>query len=73
MTFLCGFLHTLPFLIANNHQALTRAYFVVGMELLVMMSSVRHRYFASGFSGVVRSGPRQGSLVVTSGVLIGSS
>src|SRR6202050_2478632 len=41
MTFLGGFLHTLPFLIANIQQALTLAYFVVGLELLTI-AWIRH-------------------------------
>jgi VIT1/CCC1 family predicted Fe2+/Mn2+ transporter len=72
MTFLGGFLHTLPFLIANIHQALTLAYFVVGLELLAI-SWVRHRYFASGFLVSCVQVLVGGSLVFTSGVLIGSS
>src|SRR6202166_758045 len=36
MTFIGGFLHTLPFLISNVHTALTWAYAVVGIELVVI-------------------------------------
>src|SRR5271165_7310524 len=43
MTFIGGFLHTLPFLIGDVHTALTLAYFVVGVELVVI-ALIRHRY-----------------------------
>ena len=46
MTFLGGSLHTLPFLISNLQLALTVAYAVVGVELLVI-SYIRHRYFGT--------------------------
>src|SRR6201988_2911339 len=36
MTFIGGFLHTLPFLISNMHRALPLAYAVVGVELVVI-------------------------------------
>src|SRR5277367_5884173 len=36
MTFIGGFLHTLPFLISNMQRALVVAYFVVGVELLAI-------------------------------------
>src|SRR5579875_2820824 len=49
MTFLGGFLHTLPFLIANVHHALTLAYAVVGVELVVI-ALIRHRYFKTSFA-----------------------
>ena len=34
MTFIGGFLHSLPFLIPNVHTALDWAHFVVGVELV---------------------------------------
>src|ERR1700691_299043 len=48
MTFIGGFLHTLPFLISNVHRALTLAYIVVGIELIVI-ALIRHRYFKTSF------------------------
>src|SRR5580704_1420704 len=36
MTFIGGFLHSLPFLIPNVHTALTWAYGVVGVELVLI-------------------------------------
>jgi len=49
MTFIGGFLHTLPFLLGNVHTALTWAYAVVGLELIVI-AWVRHRFFKSSFA-----------------------
>src|SRR5580698_11418693 len=49
MTFIGGFLHTLPFLIPNVHTALTWAYAVVGFELVVI-ALIRHRYFKTSFA-----------------------
>src|ERR1700676_4383827 len=48
MTFLGGFLHTLPFLLPNVNQALVLAYGVVGLEL-VAIAWIRYRYFATSF------------------------
>ena len=57
MTFVGGFLHTLPFLISNMQHALVLAYLVVGLQLLAI-AYVRYKYFPTHFA---------------SGVLIGSS
>ncbi len=46
MTFIGGALHTLPFLITNIQIALTLAYVVVGVELIVI-AAIRHRYFGT--------------------------
>ncbi|MES2390587.1 MAG: VIT1/CCC1 transporter family protein [Acidobacteriota bacterium] len=72
MTFVGGFLHTLPFLIANVHTALIYAYFVVGIELLII-SWIRYRYFASSFAISCLQVIVGGGLVFAAGVLIGSS
>ncbi len=72
MTFLGGFLHTLPFLIANVHTALAWAYLVVGVELLAI-SWIRHKYFKSGLALSVLQVVVGGGLVFAAGVLIGSS
>ena len=49
MTFIGGFLHTLPFLLPNVHEALTWAYGVVGVELVVI-ALIRHKYFKTSFA-----------------------
>jgi VIT1/CCC1 family predicted Fe2+/Mn2+ transporter len=72
MTFLGGFLHTLPFLIGNVHTALTFAYFVVGIELLVI-AFIRNRYFKTSFALSFLQVVVGGGLVFAAGVLIGQS
>jgi len=72
MTFLGGFLHTLPFLIGNVHTALTLAYFVVGIELVVI-AMIRHRYFKTSFALSCLQVIVGGGLVFAAGVLIGRS
>jgi erythrin-vacuolar iron transport family protein len=72
MTFLGGFLHTLPFLISNVHTALTWAYGVVGVELIVI-SFIRHKYFKTSFALSCLQVIVGGGLVFAAGVLIGRS
>ena len=72
MTFIGGFLHTLPFLIANVQSALTLAYIVVGFELLAI-SYIRYRFFATNFLISAVEVVVGGALVFAAGVLIGSS
>jgi VIT1/CCC1 family predicted Fe2+/Mn2+ transporter len=72
MTFVGGFLHTLPFLISNVHTALICAYFVVGVELLVI-AWIRYKYFKSSFAVSCLQVIVGGGLVFAAGVLIGSS
>ncbi len=72
MTFVGGFLHTLPFLIPNVHTALMWAYLVVGVELLAI-SWIRHRYFKSGLAMSAVQVIVGGGLVFAAGVLIGES
>jgi len=72
MTFVGGFLHTLPFLISNVHSALLCAYIVVGIELLII-SWVRHKYFNSSFAISCLQVIVGGGLVFAAGILIGSS
>jgi len=72
MTFIGGFLHTLPFLIANVQSALTLAYIVVGFELLAI-SYIRYRFFATNFLISAVEVVLGGALVFAAGVLIGSS
>lgn len=72
MTFLGGFLHTLPFLIPNVHTALMWAYLVVGIELIVI-AWIRFRYFKTSFLLSCLQVIVGGGLVFAAGVLIGSS
>lgn len=72
MTFLGGFLHTLPFLIPNVQHALTLAYVVVGIELIAI-AYIRYRYFATNFLTSVVEVVVGGALVFAAGVIIGSS
>ena len=72
MTFLGGFLHTLPFLIQNVRTALTWAYLVVGMELMII-SWIRYRYMKTSFALSCVQVIVGGGLVFAAGVLIGSS
>jgi VIT1/CCC1 family predicted Fe2+/Mn2+ transporter len=72
MTFIGGFLHTLPFLISNVHTALTWAYAVVGVELVVI-ALIRHRYFKTSFALSCLQVIVGGGLVFAAGVLIGQS
>lgn len=72
MTFLGGFLHTLPFLIANVHTALMWAYLVVGFELL-LIAWIRYKYFRTSFALSCLQVVVGGGLVFAAGVLIGSS
>ena len=72
MTFLGGFLHTLPFLIGNVHTALMWAYLVVGIELLAI-AWIRYKYFRTSFALSCVQVIVGGGLVFAAGVLIGSS
>ncbi len=72
MTFIGGFLHTLPFLLPSVHTALILAYFVVGVELLVI-SWVRYKYMKTSFALSCLQVIVGGGLVFLSGVLIGQS
>jgi hypothetical protein len=71
MTFIGGVGHTLPFLLPSYHVALTVAFFVVGVEL-VIIAYVRYRFFAMNFFMSVLQVIVGGLLVFASGVLIGS-
>jgi VIT1/CCC1 family predicted Fe2+/Mn2+ transporter len=72
MTFVGGFLHTLPFLIQNVHTALMWAYLVVGIELMII-SWIRYRYMKTSFALSCIQVIVGGGLVFAAGVLIGSS
>lgn len=71
MTFLGGILHTLPFLMRNVDTALKLAYFVVGIELIVI-AYIRYRYFKASFFLSILQILLGGGLVVLAGFLIGS-
>ncbi len=70
MTFLGGFLHTLPFLLSNVHAALRLAYLLVGIELIVI-SWIRYRYMKTSFALSYLQVIVGGGLVFAAGVLIG--
>ncbi len=72
MTFIGGFLHTLPFLLPNMQHALVLAYFVVGLELLAI-AWIRYKYFATNFAMSCFQVIVGGALVFAAGVLIGSA
>ena len=72
MTFIGGFLHTLPFLLHQIQHALYLAYFVVGLELIAI-AWIRYRYFATSFLVSCIQVIVGGSLVFAAGVWIGSA
>ena len=72
MTLIGGIGHTLPFLIPNLHIALTVAYVVVGVELIVI-AIIRNRYFHTAIWMSIVQVVLGGILVFAAGVLIGSS
>lgn len=72
MTFVGGFLHTVPFLISNMRLALDVAYGVVGCELLVI-SWIRYRFMKTSFAASCLQVLLGGGLVFLAGVLIGQS
>lgn len=72
MTFIGGFLHTLPFLLPNLHAALMWAYGVVGLELIAI-AWIRYRFMKTSFVLSVLQVIVGGGLVFAAGVLIGSS
>ena len=71
MTFLGGVGHTLPFLLGSYHLALTVAFVVVGIELVVI-AYIRYRYFSMNFFMSALQVIVGGLLVFGAGVLIGS-
>jgi erythrin-vacuolar iron transport family protein len=71
-TFVGGMLHSLPFLIAQIALALTLAYAVVGVELVVI-ALIRYRYFKMNFWLSILQVIVGGGLVFLAGILIGSS
>lgn len=72
MTFVGGIGHTLPFLLASFHAALIVAFFVVGIELVVI-ALIRNKYFGMSFIMSTVQVVFGGALVFASGVIIGNS
>ena len=72
MTFLGGILHTLPFLLPNLEHALSLAYLIVGIELIVI-AYVRNRYFKMHFALSAFQVIVGGLLVILAGIFIGSA
>ncbi|HKX17565.1 MAG TPA: VIT family protein [bacterium] len=71
-TLIGGILHALPFLIPHIGLALTVAYLVVGVELVVI-ALIRYRYFRLNFWLSILQVIVGGGLVFLAGVLIGKS
>jgi len=72
MTFLGGIFHTLPFLASNFQTALTFAYLIVGIELMII-AYIRYHYFNMKFWISVLQVVVGGGLVFLAGILIGSA
>lgn len=72
MTFLGGVFHTLPFLSSNIHTALTLAYLVVGIELM-LIAYIRYRYFDMKAWISILQVFVGGGLVFAAGIIIGSA
>jgi len=72
MTAVGGLGHTLPFLIGSVNTALTVAYAVVGLELLVI-AYIRYHYFKMSFVLSLVQVLLVGGLVIFAGVKIGSA
>jgi len=71
MTFLGGILHTFPFILPNINLALYLAYFIVGIELIII-SYIRNRYFKMSFLLSTVQVVFGGFLVILAGIFIGS-
>ena len=72
MVCLGGLGHTLPFLIGKVNTALTVAYAVVGVELL-LIAYIRYHYFKMNFVLSAVQVIVGGGLVIFAGVTIGSA
>jgi rubrerythrin len=72
MTAVGGIGHTLPFLIADFHIAMTFAVAVVGVELAAI-SYIRHRYMDTPILSAAFQVVLGGALVFLTGILIGSA
>lgn len=72
MTFVGGIFHTLPFLLPNLGVALSLAYAVVGVEL-VLIGYIRFHFFKLSFLLSIVQVVFGGALVFIAGILIGSA
>lgn len=72
MTFLGSIFHTLPFLFSNIHRALTFAYLVVGVEL-ILIAYIRYHYFEMKAWISILQVFVGGGLVFLAGIIIGAS
>jgi VIT1/CCC1 family predicted Fe2+/Mn2+ transporter len=72
MTFFGGALHTLPFLITQIHLALVTAYIVVAFEL-ILIATIRHRYFGTGWLLSMIQVVGGGALVFLAALIFGNA
>lgn len=72
MTFFGGSLHTLPFLVPNLHIALTLAYVVVAVEL-VLIAAIRHRFFGTSWWLSILQVVGGGALVFAAALFFGNA
>ena len=67
-----GSLHTLPFLVPNLHIALTLAYVVVAVEL-VLIAAIRHRFFGTSWWLSILQVVGGGALVFAAALFFGNA
>ena len=72
MTFVGGIFHTLPFLLSDLNTALYLAFAIVGVELIAI-AYARFHYFNMKFWFSILQVIVGGGLVLTAGLLLGSS
>ena len=72
MTFLGGSLHTLPFLVPDLRLALSLAYIVVAVEL-VIIAAIRHRFFGTSWWLSVLQVVGGGALVFAAAWIFGNA
>lgn len=72
MTFIGGALHTLPFLVPELHIALLVAYVVVAVELVVI-ASIRHRFFGTSWWLSILQVVGGGALVFAAALIFGNA
>jgi len=69
-TFCGGSLHTLPFLLPDIHLALLAAYLVVAVEL-VIIATIRRRYFGTHWELSILQVVGSGALVLAAALIFG--
>jgi hypothetical protein len=72
MTFISGVGHALPFLIPNVSLALTVAYIVVAIELL-LIAGIRHKFFGTSWLLSIIQVVGGGALVFLTAILLGNA